>query len=170
MENKEQCLVLIKPDGIQKGLVGEVISELSKTGLEIIGIKIIEVSKEHAEKHYASLKERKPQIFEETIKYITGHYHVKKVIAIVYSGDDAINKIRDAAGKTNPEEAHPTSIRGKYGRIHSKTGVFENVMHASDSKENAEAEIKLWFSPSELIQNIYPTNEKEATTNRKVWK
>ena len=167
---EQQCLVLIKPDGIQKGLTGEVISELSRTGLKIIASKLVKVSKEHAEKHYASLKERKPAIFAETIKYITGHYHTNSVLALVYSGENAIDKIRDAAGKTNPEEAHPTTIRGKYGRIHSKTGLFENVMHASDSPENAETEIKLWFSPDEIIEPIYPTRKEKINVERSVWK
>jgi nucleoside-diphosphate kinase len=168
--NNQYCLVLIKPDGIHKGIVGEVLSQLATTGLSMIAAKLIKVSKEIAEKHYASLKERKPKIFEETIKYITGHYHTDSVLALIYAGENAITKIRDAAGVTNPEDAHPHSIRGKYGRIHSKTGVFENVVHASDSPENAETEIKLWFSPEELDNPMYPVKEETKQVTTKAWK
>lgn len=152
MENKERVLVLIKPDGLIKSLTGDVISKLSETELRIVGAKIVNVSKELAEQHYAQLKESKPKIFEETLKYIMGEFHTNRVLALVYKGKDAIEKVRQIAGKTNPEEAEPITIRGKYGRINSKTGVFENVVHASDSVENAEKEIKLWFDATEIVE------------------
>ena len=82
---------------------------------------------------------------------------------------NAISKIREVCGATNPEDANPTSIRGRYGRIHSKTGVFENVVHASDSQENAEQEIKLWFSPNELTESIYLTKEEQVNIKRVAW-
>ena len=74
---------------------------------------------------------------------------------MVYEGENAVNKVRKVAGSTNPEKATPTSIRGQYGRIHSKTNVFENVIHASATKEDAEREIKLWFEPKELAKISY---------------
>ena len=166
----QQCLIIIKPDGLIKSLTGNIITTLSETKLKIVGAKIVKVSKELAEKHYSALKEKKPQIFEGTINYITGKYHTDRVMALVYHGDDAINKIRDLCGETNPESANPVSIRGKYGRINSKTGVFENVIHASDSAENAEKEIKLWFFPYELTETIYPTETKTLPTTFQVWK
>jgi nucleoside-diphosphate kinase len=76
----------------------------------------------------------------------------------VYQGEDAIQKIRDIVGDTNPEVANPVSIRGAYGRI-TTSGVFENVVHASSSPEDAEKEIKLWFKPDEIVVDIYPTKE-----------
>lgn len=170
MPKIEQCLVIIKPDGLIKSLTGNIITALSETKLKIVAAKIVKVSKELAETHYASLKERKPHVFEATISYITGKYHTDRVLALVYSGEDAINKIREVCGATNPEEAHPASIRGRYGRIHSKTGVFENVVHASDSPENAEKEIKLWFTPDEVVEQIYPTKKEKANVERLVWK
>jgi len=166
----QQCLIIIKPDGLVKSLTGNVITTLSETKLKIVGAKIVKVSRDLAEKHYSSLKEKKPQIFEGTIEYITGKYHTDRVMALVYHGEDAIAKIRELCGETNPESAHPVSIRGKYGRINSKTGVFENVVHASDSPESAEKEIKLWFSPNELTETIYPTEIKKESINSKVWK
>jgi nucleoside-diphosphate kinase len=88
----------------------------------------------------------------------------------VYEGADAISKVREVAGGTNPEKAAPTTIRGKYGRIVSSTGVFENVVHASDSEENAEREIKLWFKPHELANTIYPTVLKKESKEEIDWK
>lgn len=149
---EERILILIKPDGLIKSLTGDIISKLSETNLRIVGAKIVNVSKELAEQHYSHLKESKPKIFEETLKYIMGEFHTNRVLAMVYKGPNAIEKVRTLAGKTNPEEAEPTSIRGKYGRINSKTGVFENVIHASDSVENAEREIKLWFDATEIVE------------------
>lgn len=168
----QQCLVIIKPDGIIKSLTGNIISALSETKLKIVGAKLVKVSekKEHLEKHYADLKAKKPHVFEATIKYMTGTYHTDRVLALVYHGEDAINKIREICGVTNPEDAHPVTIRGKYGRINSKTGVFENVVHASDGPESAEREIKHWFSPEELAETIYPSKEESSKVTRRVWK
>ena len=146
----ERTLVLIKPDAIVKSLTGNIISRLSEAKLKIIGAKVVQVSRELAERHYHKLKQEKgEQIFEDVLKYIQGNYHTKRVFALVYEGVDAINKVRKIAGSTNPEKAHPTTIRGQYGRIHSETKVFENVMHCSDSKEEAEREISIWFKPEE---------------------
>ncbi len=89
-------------------------------------------------------------------------------MALVYHGEDAIKKIREIAGETNPEKAQPVSIRGKYGRIHSETRVFENVIHCSDSEKSAEKEIKLWFKPEELAERIYPI--KEVVEKQKILK
>jgi nucleoside-diphosphate kinase len=77
---------------------------------------------------------------------------------MVYWGNDAIKKVRDIAGATNPEEADPVSIRGSFGRITTQ-GVFENVIHASSDEKDAEREIKLWFKPEEIIVDLYPTQE-----------
>ena len=159
---KESCLVLIKPDGLLKSITGNIINELSVTKLRIIGSKVVSVTDELAEKHYNKLKEEKgEEIFKEVLKYIKGEYHTNRVLALVYSGENACEKIRAVAGATNPENAEPTSIRGRYGRIHSKTNVFENCMHASDSPESGEREIKLWFKPSELTEELYPTKTEK---------
>jgi len=174
----QQCLVIIKPDGLVKSLTGNVITELSETKLRIVGAKIMKVTKELAEKHYSELapslikkhgQEKGAAIFNGVLDYIMGKYHTDRVMALVYQGEDAIQKIRQIAGETNPEKASPVSIRGKYGRIHSETKVFENVVHASDSPETAEKEIKLWFSPSELTETIYPTKVESSQINRPAW-
>jgi len=148
---KEKTLVLIKPDAVSKGLTGNIISEIQALDLKIIGLKIVNVKRELAEKHYEQLKDK--PFFENLIKHLTGELHGNEnVIAVVFKGQDAISKVRTCAGDTHPEKAIPNSLRGKYGRVHSETHCFENVLHASDSKESAEKEIFLWFKKEELIE------------------
>ncbi|MBW3012363.1 nucleoside-diphosphate kinase [Candidatus Woesearchaeota archaeon] len=163
----QQTLVLVKPDGIVKSLTGNIITALSSPKRKIMGAKIVAVSRELAVEHYRHLKEK--PFFEELIKYILGDYHTKRILALVYEGDDVINEVRAIAGATNPEEAHPETIRGKYGRIHSVTNVFENVIHASADETDAEREIKLWFKPEELVSRIYPVAKKKTTKEELVW-
>lgn len=164
----QQTLILIKPDGLVKSLTGNILTRLSETKLEIIAAKIVRVSPELARQHYEHLKDK--PFFAELITYLQGNLHDrKKVLAMVYWGDNAINKVRELAGATNPEEAEPTSIRGAYGRITSK-GVYENAIHASSNEKEAEREIKLWFKADEIILDVYPT--KIITLNnvqQKVW-
>jgi nucleoside-diphosphate kinase len=155
----QQTLVLIKPDGLKKSLTGNILTRLSETRLEIAAAKIVRVSRELAEKHYALLKDK--PFFEELIDYIMGKYHGRlKVMALVYHGEDAIQKVRNICGATNPEEADPASIRGAYGRI-TTSGIYENAIHSSANPEEAEREIKLWFSPEEIVYHIFPVEETE---------
>ncbi len=167
--NNEACLILIKPDGLLKSLTGNIISALSETKLKIIGAKIVSVSRELAEKHYEHLKETKPDLYENILRYIMGEFHTNRVLALIYYGEDAIDKVRNIMGVTNPEEADPISIRGRYGRISSKTGVMENCAHSSDSKESAEKEIKLWFDPDEIVVDLYKTKTIKLKDDVKVW-
>ncbi len=166
MEDINQTLILIKPDGLKKSLTGNILTRLSETKLEIVGAKMVKVSRELAEEHYKALKGQ--PFFEELIKYIMGEYHKKKVMALVYWGEGAIRKVRELCGKTNPEEADSVSIRGSYGRITTK-GVYENVIHASANEEDAEREIKLWFSPAEVLKEMYKTKEVETLAKTRVW-
>jgi nucleoside-diphosphate kinase len=151
---EEKTLVLIKPDAMVKQLAGNVISDLYNLNLKMISLKLVNVQRELAEKHYDKLESEKGEkIFEDTIKHLTGEFHENEnVVAIVYRGENAIQKVREFIGGTNPEKAHPSSIRGKYGRILSEKDLFETVIHASDSIENAEREINLWFDESELVE------------------
>ena len=161
-----QTLVLIKPDGLKKSLTGNVLTRLSETKLDIIATKIAKVSRELAEEHYKYMKDK--PFFEDLIKYIMGDYHKKKVMALVYWGEDAITKVRQICGSTNPEEADMVTIRGQFGRITTK-GVYENVIHASSDKKEAEREIKLWFEPDDIINDIYPTKTVETKYTKRVW-
>ena len=164
----EPTLVLIKPDGLQKSLTGNILTRLSETKLVIVGAKMKSVSRELAEEHYQHLKDK--PFFEEIVRYLMGEYHTKRVMALVYSGEDSILKIRKVCGATNPEEAEPSSIRGSYGRITTK-GVYENVIHASGNPGDAEREIKLWFEPEEIVySNLYPTKDQVFhDVKKKVW-
>lgn len=163
---EQQTLVLIKPDGLKKSLTGNVLTRLSETKLDIVAAKIVKVSRELAEQHYISLKDK--PFFNELLKYLMGEYHKKKVMALVYWGEDAIGKVRKICGATNPEEADPVSIRGAYGRITTK-GVYENVIHASTNEEESEREIKLWFQPDEIIMDLYPSKTIEEKLKKRVW-
>ncbi len=164
----QAALILIKPDGLKKSLTGNILTRLSETKLEIVAAKMVRVSKKLAEEHYCHLKDK--PFFGEIIKYLQGELHDrKKVMALVYWGEEAIKKCRQLAGATNPEEADPTSIRGSYGRI-TTSGVYENVIHVSSDGPDAEREIKLWFQPDEIIVELYPHKEVvDKEKKRKTW-
>lgn len=164
----QATLILIKPDGLKKSLTGNILTRLSETKLEIVAAKIARVSKVLAEEHYQHLKDK--PFFAELINYIQGELHNRrKVMALIYWGENAIVKCRQLAGATNPEEAEPTSIRGSYGRI-TTSGVYENVIHVSANEPDAEREIKLWFHPDEVIVNLYPAKEVILKEKKmKVW-
>lgn len=150
----ERSLVLVKPDGVQRGLSGEIIRRFEQRGLRICGMKMVWVAKEFAEQHYAVHK-GKP-FFDGLVAYITS----SPLIALVIEGPDAIKAIRQTTGATNPLEAAPGTIRHDFGLT-----VGRNLIHASDSPENAKAEINLWFSAGEVFdwkrdgdQWIFKTN------------
>ena len=163
---EQQTLVLIKPDGLKKSLTGNILTRLSETKLVIIGAKIAQPSRELAIQHYHHMKDK--PFFEELIRYLMGEFHTPRVMALVYHGEDAIQKVRQICGSTNPEEADPVSIRGAYGRITTR-GIYENVIHASTNEEEAEREIKLWFDPDDLVHEPYPVREEVVNAKKKVW-
>lgn len=165
---QQPTLVIIKPDGLQKSLTGNVLTRLAETKLVIIASKIKAVSRQLAEEHYCHMKEK--PFFEEIVKYLMGEYHTPRTMALVYYGEDAIQKVRQICGATNPEEAAPGTIRGSFGRITTK-GVYENVIHASGNSEDAEREIKLWFEPDEIVfDKLYSTKTATVThKDKKVW-
>ena len=137
--DKERTLVIIKPDAVQRGLVGEIVSRFEKRGIKIVAMKMVEVSRELAEKHYG-VHRGKP-FFEPTVEYITS----SPVVAMVLEGINAIDMVRKMMGKTNPQDAEPGTIRGDYGQF-----IGRNIVHGSDSKETAEFEINLWFDKKEI--------------------
>jgi nucleoside-diphosphate kinase len=136
---KEKTFIMIKPDAVQRGLIGEIINRFEKKGLKIVAMKFVSVSKELAEKHY-SIHKGKP-FFKPTVDYITS----SPVVAIILEGNNAINMVRSMMGKTNPQEASMGSIRGDYGQF-----IGRNIVHGSDGPETAEFEINLWFKPEEI--------------------
>jgi nucleoside-diphosphate kinase len=137
----ERTLVLVKPDGVQRGLVGEIISRLEKRGLRLVAAKFIQVSKELAEEHYAIHKGK--GFYNSLISYITS----SPVMAMVWEGPNAISAVRQTMGSTRPLEAAPGSVRHDFA-----LEIGRNLTHASDSVENGEIEVSLWFAPQELVQ------------------
>jgi nucleoside-diphosphate kinase len=165
----QQTLVLIKPDALKKGIAGEVIDRIMRAKLRIVGAKVKKVSKEMAVEHYKHLKDQ--PFFDELIRFITGGIHGEEyagILAFVVEGDDAIAKIRELAGATHPEKADSMSLRGAFGRI-TTAGVMENVLHASSDPAEAEREIKLWFSPSEILKPRFKTASSNHQKPATVW-
>jgi nucleoside-diphosphate kinase len=164
----EQTLVLIKPDGLKRSLTGNIIALLAHPDNIIVAAKLVKASRELAIKHYIHLKQK--PFFNELINYFAGVSTMNRILALIYEGKDIIQRIRERAGATNPEEARPETIRGKYGRIHSKTGIYENVIHCSENSEEAEREIKLWFEPDEIAYVRFPVEYIEKTKRVMCWK
>ena len=136
----ERSLVLVKPDGVQRGLIGEVINRLERRGLRMVAAKFLQVSQELAEIHYAVHKGK--SFYDGLIDYITS----APVMAMVWEGPNAIAAIRQTMGATSPTEAAPGSIRHDFA-----LEVGRNLTHASDSVENGEKEVALWFKSKELV-------------------
>jgi nucleoside-diphosphate kinase len=136
----ERTLVLVKPDGVQRGLVGEVIARLERRGLRLVGAKFMQVSQELAATHYA-IHKGKP-FYEGLMQYITS----APVMAMVWEGPNAVTAVRQTMGATRPTEAAPGSIRHDFA-----LEVGRNLTHASDSPENGEKEVALWFKEQELV-------------------
>lgn len=131
----EKSMVLIKPDGVEREIIGNIISVYEDNALKVENLKLMKATREIAEKHYSQHKDK--PFFEELIAFITRG----PLVAMILEGEDAVSRIRAINGATNPDEAAEGTIRHRYGR--SKT---ENIVHASDSVEKAKEEIALWFS------------------------
>lgn len=154
----EKTLVLIKPDGMKRRLAGLAIDRLDNSGFEMVGAKMVSVTEELAHKHYALLEGQgvfaAKEKYDQLINFIKGDYHgvsKRRVLALVYQGENAVKGIRAVVGATDPEAAAPGTIRGAFGRICRKYGYYENVVHASGNPEEADREIKIWFKPGEIV-------------------
>lgn len=136
----EQTFVMVKPDGVQRGLTGEIIARFEKKGYKIAAAKMMEISEELAGNHYGEHK-GKP-FYDGLVEFITSG----PVFAMVLEGENCITEVRKMMGKTNPAEAAPGTIRGDFG-----VSVSKNLVHGSDSAESAEREINLFFTESERL-------------------
>ncbi len=136
----ERTFIMIKPDGVQRNLVGEVIRRLENKGFTLVGLKMLQPSRELAEKHYDVHKER--PFFQSLVDFITSG----PVVAMVWEGSGVIASARKIIGATNPLNAEPGTIRGDYG-----VNVGRNLIHGSDAPETAQGEIALWFAQTELV-------------------
>jgi nucleoside-diphosphate kinase len=136
----ERTLILVKPDGVQRGLIGEIVGRFERRGLKLVGMKFLQMTEELASQHYAVHKER--PFYSSLVEYITSG----PVVAMVWEGNDAIAAARSTMGGTKPVEAAPGTIRGDFGME-----IGRNLVHGSDSPENGKKEVSLFFSPEELV-------------------
>lgn len=141
----ERTFIAVKPDGVQRAIVGEVIRRFETKGFTLVGLKLLQVSKELAEQHYDVHKER--PFFPGLVQFITSG----PVVAMVWEGDGVIASARKLIGATNPLNAEPGTIRGDFG-----VSIGRNLIHGSDAPETAQHEISLWFKDEELA-NWQPT-------------
>jgi nucleoside-diphosphate kinase len=137
----EKTFLMVKPDGVQRNLVGEIVQRFEKKGYQLVGAKLMNISNDLAEQHYGEHKER--PFFGELVNFITSG----PVFAMVWQGDNVIKVARDMMGKTNPVDAAAGTIRGDYA-----VNVGMNIIHGSDSPESAEREINLFFNKNELVE------------------
>lgn len=134
----ERTFVMVKPDGVQRGLIGEIIARFERKGYTLVGAKLMKVTTDLAQEHYAEHKER--PFFGELVSFITS----SPVFAMVWAGPGVIATARTMMGKTNPADAAPGTIRGDYA-----VSIGMNIIHGSDSPESAEREIGIWFGAGE---------------------
>jgi len=149
----EQTFVMIKPDGVKRAIVGDVIQRFEKAGLKLIGMKMLHLSGDFARKHYTEdiAIRRGERVREDLIKFVTEG----PVVAMCWEGISAIEVVRKIVGTTEPKSAQPGTIRGDYAHVSfsyadNKKIAVKNVIHASGDPEDAEREIRLWFSVDEL--------------------
>src|SRR6188472_4341702 len=136
----ERTLVLVKPDGVQRGLIGEIVARFERKGLKVVGLRLLTVPREMAERHYAVHAEK--HFYEGLVEFITSG----PVAAVALEGPDAIATVRRIVGRTMPNEAEPGTIRGDLG-----ISGLRNLIHASDAPETAESEIGMWFGAADLV-------------------
>jgi len=160
----ERSLVVVKPDGVARGLVGEVVKRFEQSGMKIVGMKMAWVNKVFAKKHYTEdiSKRRGEKVREKLLEYITAG----PVVAVVLEGVNVIDNIRKIVGDTEPKSALPGTIRGDLSHVSYKYSdekeiAVRNIVHASGNKEEAEYEIKLWFTKEEL--HSYETTQERFT-------
>jgi len=138
---KERTFVMIKPDAVQRGFIGDIIQRFERKGIKVVAMKLVSVDRKLAEKHYGVHK-GKP-FFEPTVQYITS----SPVVAMVLEGVNVIEMVRGMTGATDPQKAAMGTIRGDYGQF-----IGRNIIHASDGKDTARFEIDLWFTSNEIAQ------------------
>ncbi len=148
MGKREQTFLMVKPDGVQRGLVGSVISRLENKGLKLVAMKMIYIESELASRHYGEHK-GKP-FYDGLIEFITS----SPVVAMVWEGDDVVEMVRSLIGATDPRKAAPGTMRGDLAVFMGK-----NIVHGSDSLESAEREINLFFSENEIHSYRQPIEE-----------
>lgn len=155
-DNQERSLVLLKPDAIERGLIGEILQRFEKVGLKIAGLKLVQASDEMAKKHYTEdLAQRRG---ENVRNMMIEMLKSGPVVAVCLEGIEAVELVRKMVGATEPKSAQPGTIRGDYSHVSFKfadaknTGIY-NLIHASGSVEEGKQEVAVWFAPNEIVDH-----------------
>lgn len=157
MDTIEQSLVLLKPDALERGLVGEILQRFERVGLKIVGMKLLQPTEDHASKHYTEdlAIRRGEHVRKAMIDMLTSG----PVVAVVLEGIEAVEVVRKMIGGTEPKSSAPGTIRGDYAHVSfkhvdaSSSSQLYNLIHGSATPEEAKTEIAVWFSPEELVNH-----------------
>jgi nucleoside-diphosphate kinase len=165
----ERTLVVLKPDTIQRGLIGEIIVRFERAGLKIVGMKMVQPDEEHYHKHYEGISKLISRWGEDIYRVTLSQLTEGPVIAIVLEGVEAVQHVRKMVGKTDPKDSAPGTIRGDYTHVtraytNPKGATLPNLVHASGDVSEAKQEIELWFDSSELYE--YATLAEQVVHGR----
>lgn len=166
----EQTLVVLKPDTIQRGLVGEIITRFERAGLKIVAMKMVAPDEEHFHKHYEGISKLVSRWGEDIYHITLSHMTEAPVIAFVLEGVEAVAHVRKMVGATDPKDSQPGTIRGDFTHVtraytNERGGTLPNILHASGDTSEAKQEIALWFDDSELYGY---TTDSQATVHGKI--
>ncbi len=172
MTHGEKTLVLIKPDAIQRGLIGEIITRFEKVGLKLVGAKMVEPSKDHYFHHYENIGKMVSRRGQKAFDVTLDMMQMGPVLALVLTGVEAVALVRKMVGATEPKSAVPGTIRGDYshmsfGHADANDVGIPNLVHASGDTTEAAAEIAHWFSEAELFDGYETVHEKFTQTRKK---
>jgi nucleoside-diphosphate kinase len=164
----ERTLILLKPDAVKRGIVGEIISRFEKAGIKIVGMKMVSPDEEHYFHHYETISKLKSRIGEDVFQRNSQFMMSGPVVALVLEGVEAVGIVRKMVGSTEPKAAQPGTIRGDYSHIsfehsNNRDAALPNIIHASGNSEEAKQEVAHWFSDQELFN--YQTIHEHLTQN-----
>jgi len=160
----ERTLVVLKPDTVQRGIVGEIIARFERAGLKIVGMKMVSPDEEHFHKHYEGISKLISRWGEDIYRITLAQMTEGPVVAFVLEGVEAVEHVRKMVGKTDPKDSAPGTIRGDYTHItraytNPRGGTLPNILHASGDATEAAQEIELWFDASELYDYEHPQQQ-----------
>jgi nucleoside-diphosphate kinase len=166
----ERTLVVLKPDAVQRGIIGDVVSRFERAGLKIVGMKMVAPDKEHFHAHYEGISKLISRWGEDIYNITLSQMTEGPVVAFVLEGVEAVTHVRKMVGTTDPKDSAPGTIRGDYTHVtrnytNSRGGTLPNIVHASGDSDEAKLEIKLWFNDNELYSYAQP---HEATIYGKI--
>lgn len=165
----EKTLVVLKPDAVQRGITGEILSRFERAGLKIVAMKMVSPDEEHYHNHYEGISKLISRWGEDIYKITLSHMTEGPVIAFVLEGVEAVEHVRKMVGATDPKDSAPGTIRGDYTHVtrsftNQRGGTLPNILHASGDAKEAELEIKLWFGDSDVYS--YTTAQEHVVHGR----